>query len=429
MPGPEDPRRPLPHQALTYRWRPLVRPGDRDGLIGLAAGFGDALAGVSTGDWDPSLAGGHAGVALFYGFLSLATGRSEDGERAREHRDQAIEGLAREPLGASLWGGFPGVAWAVEMVDRQVDPDAGDRTEAVDGALVDMLARPALWPLPHDLVRDATGTGLYVLSRLSQPWARPALESVLDRLEDAAVRDPAGHVYWWTPAEELLDEEVAKERPSGVGDLGVAHGVPGAIGLLGLLAAAGVGGDRARALLDGAVRWLWSQAVPEPDGPSFPVWTSPDEPESTPARSAWCYGDPGVAAALLLAARGTGNPTWEREAVALARRAARRDPDETGVENACMCHGSAGLAHVFHRLYRATGVEELGDAARFWLADTVQRCESAARSGDPAWILGDEYGPHWTGADITDGAAGIALVLLAAATDIDPAWDRMFLLS
>jgi hypothetical protein len=30
---------------------------------------------------------------------------------------------------------------------------------------------------------------------------------------------------------------------------------------------------------------------------------------------------------------------------------------------------------------------------------------------------------------IVEGAAGIALTLLAAATDVEPAWDRMFLLS
>ncbi len=35
----------------------------------------------------------------------------------------------------------------------------------------------------------------------------------------------------------------------------------------------------------------------------------------------------------------------------------------------------------------------------------------------------------WTGLDIVDGAAGVALVLLAAATPVEPSWDRMFLLS
>jgi hypothetical protein len=32
-------------------------------------------------------------------------------------------------------------------------------------------------------------------------------------------------------------------------------------------------------------------------------------------------------------------------------------------------------------------------------------------------------------ADLLDGAAGVALVLLAAATDVPPAWDRVFLVA
>lgn len=415
--------------------RPLVVSRDADRLIEMATRIGDALAGVPTANWDASLAGGHAGVALFHGSLAAAVGRPEDATRARHHRDQAITGLAREALDASLWAGFPGVAWAVELVDGLVDPDAEDRNEAIDEVLAATLARPSLWPLPHDLVSGVTGAGVYVLSRLFRPTARQSVELVLDRLEGSAAADGAGGLYWWTPPEQI-DDEVAREYPSGHGDLGVAHGVPGAIGLLGLLAGAGVGGARPRRILDGAVRWLWAQAVVGPDGPTFPVWTAPDGPDadpvparSAPARSAWCYGDPGVSAALLLAARGAGDREWERDAVALAVRASRRSPEDAGVDDAGVCHGSAGLAHLYHRLYRATGEEELAAAARYWLADTLRRCEAAADSGGPAWVLGDEDGPHWTGADIVDGAAGVGLVLLAAAADVEPAWDRMFLLS
>ena len=44
----------------------------------------------------------------------------------------------------------------------------------------------------------------------------------------------------------------------------------------------------------------------------------------TPTRTAWCYGDPGVAAALLVAARCAGEAPWERHAIRIALRAAAR---------------------------------------------------------------------------------------------------------
>lgn len=414
-------------------WRPLARAEETAGLLDLATGIADALAGVATERWDASLASGHAGVALLYAYLAAASGRPADADRARLHRDRAITKLAEDPMDATLWDGFPGVAWAVEQVDGLVDLHGDDRNEDIDVVLEEMLTQPALWPLPHDLVTGVTGAGLYAVSRLPRSRARRSLELVLDRLEEAADKDDSEGLYWWTPADQIDDEELARDYPSGYGDLGVAHGVPGAIGLLGLVAGAGVGGDRAGRLLRGAVKWLSSQAIPGRDGATFPVWTAPNVPEEDrgPARSAWCYGDPGVAAVLMRAAQGAEEPEWTRDATALAIRAARLPVDETGVEYAGFCHGAAGLAHVYNRLYQATGEAELRCAAQFWLNDTVTRCR-AARSvapDDPTWVLGGAGASSWIGADIVDGAAGVGLVLLAAATAVEPAWDRMFLLS
>ena len=53
-------------------------------------------------------------------------------------------------------------------------------------------------------------------------------------------------------------------------------------------------------------------------------------PRPAPARSAWCYGDPGVAVALLLAARDVDEPGWELAATELALRAAAAQPSSPG---------------------------------------------------------------------------------------------------
>src|SRR5262249_56737890 len=63
---------------------------------------------------------------------------------------------------------------------------------------------------------------------------------------------------------------------------------------------------------------------------------------SRPARLAWCYGDPGVAAALLGAARSVAEPAWGREARAIARRAARRPFEQGAVRDAALGPGAAG---------------------------------------------------------------------------------------
>jgi hypothetical protein len=202
------------------------------------------------------------------------------------------------------------------------------------------------------------------------------------------------------------------------------------IALLGGASAAGIAPARARRLLEGAVSWLLSQKLPPDTGSSFAAWTVPGV-TAVPVRSAWCYGDPGIAVALLCASRAVVNISWEREALEIARRAAARPPDDAGVRDAGLCHGAAGLAQLFNRMYQATGDACLGDAARFWFARTLElrrpgcgiagysACES--RPGEPArWR--DDPG-------LLTGATGIALALLAAVTPIEPAWDRMLLVS
>src|SRR5262249_10430548 len=150
-----------------------------------------------------------------------------------------------------------------------------------------------------------------------------------------------------------------QHAPEGYDNLGLAHGVPGVVALLAGTVAAGVEVRRASALLEGAVRWVLAHDAPG----GFPTWVGPGiAPQGS--RVAWCYGDPGVAAALSLAARVAGEPAWDRAARAVARRAAARPFAESGIVDTGLCHGAAGVAHVLARIARAYGDETLADTAR-----------------------------------------------------------------
>lgn len=206
----------------------------------------------------------------------------------------------------------------------------------------------------------------------------------------------------------------------------MAHGVPGPIALLGAACAAGVAVDTARPLLEAAVRWLLRTGLEGPDGP--PVvrswWLPGAEPH--PARTAWCYGAPGVAATLLMAACAAGEPAWEDAAVRLARGAATWRVDDSGVVDAGLCHGAAGLGLVFMRLHQATGEAELRDAARYWFEHAL----SLRRPGTGvAGFSTENLDGYVADPGLLTGTSGIALALHAAATDREPTWDRALLLS
>jgi lantibiotic modifying enzyme len=417
--------------SAARSWRPILSGTMANEALQAVDAFAEAIPSItSLPGGRNSLSRGQAGLALLYAWLAR-TGRTPQAEVvAWQYLDQAIEGVSTQAMKPSLYGGFTGVAWAAEVVDDLLEADAEDPNEEVDDALLRLLSQRNRWPVPHDLVEGVTGLGVYALQRYPRPAAIECLRRVVDRLHESARHDENGF-YWWTPPAEI-HEEWRKQYPSGRVDLGVAHGVAGAIAVLGGIYGAGIEQAAAWPLLEGAVRWLMAHSMATEAGATFPLWVAPGF-QPYQARCAWCYGDPGIAAALLAAARGAGAPDWEEAAVALAHRAAKRPESETGVVNACFCHGAAGLAHIYNRIYQATGEEQLQGAAVYWLERTLDFYRLARDNGN-AWVQGswDPAQPTqwtWTGIELVEGAAGVALVLLAAATAVEPTWDRMFLVS
>jgi hypothetical protein len=372
----------------------------------------------------PALAGGAAGLAVLHGYLARADLGPDSDDLARRYLRRAAAAAAERPGTASLYGGLTGVGWAIaHLRARWPGQDGEDDLVEIDEVLLDHLDQSP-WPADYDLIDGLVGFGVYALERMPRPAARACLERVVDRLAETAEPQGQGITWWTDPAG--LPAETGAEFPRGYYNLGLAHGVPGVIGLMGRVCAAGVARDRARPLLDGAVRWLLEHEGPH----GFGYWIGPDE-RRDPARLAWCYGDPGVAAALLGAARCVAEPAWESAALATARRAAERPPSEAGVQDAGLCHGAAGLAHLFNRMSQATGEPLLAEAARAWYRRTLAMWRPGRGIGGyEAWRPDEAGGGTWS-ADpgLLTGATGIALAVLAATTTDEPLWDRMLLVS
>lgn len=385
---------------------PLLSGALKDRALHLAGELTETLRPAPAADRrDASLSSGSAGLAVCNAQIAWTRRDRRAAGTALTRLEEAIDVLATEPLTSSLYSGFTGIAWAAETVDRLLGAEGEDRNGDIDEALTSLLRR---YPdqAPYDLVHGLTGLGVYALARWPRPAAAQCLLGVVEQLARRARHDRDG-VYWWTPP-TWKGPQRERYQPGGV-DLGVAHGMAGVIPFLARVHRVGLAQQTVRPLLDGAVRWLLAHMVDTVSGPTVPCFVA-DDIEPGPARSAWCYGDPGVAVALLLAARDVGEPAWEAVATALAMGAANRPPDQSGVVDAGLCHGSAGLAHLFNRMYQMTSEPVLADAARFWVERTLEE-------------------PACKGPGLLEGAAGVALALEAASTTAEPVWDQILLVS
>jgi lantibiotic modifying enzyme len=373
---------------------------------------------------EPSLADGYAGWAI----LCAALAQSDHGNRhlriAQACIERAVAETQKNPSAAGLYGGLTGLGWAIAHLCHSLpDLDRGEILDEIDEVLLGYLEETP-WTGEYDLISGLVGLAVYALERLPSPARTAIVERVIDHLEQTAEHRPEG-LTWWTNPKWLM-AETREQWPGGYYNLGLAHGVPGVIALLGRVCAAGFAVDRARPLLDGAVRWLLARQ--NRDG--FANWFAPDHPDR-PARLAWCYGDPGVAAALLCAARAVNEPAWEQEARAIALRATERPADQSGVKDAGLCHGASGLGHIFNRMYQATGDARLATAARAWFERTLaMRRPGRGIGGFETWMPRDNGSSEWvTDPGLLTGAAGIALALSAATTPVEPAWDAMMLVA
>jgi lantibiotic modifying enzyme len=424
----------FPDPAGESSWRPLVRGREaarvREVLTRVARALPELSAARETDTpVGPSLARGWAGQALFWSYLSAVDGDGAAADRAEVCLDRALEALEEGRMGWGLFGGFSGIGWvSAHLEGRLYEAEGGeDLHEEIDGALAELVGGEP-WAGHFDLISGLTGLGLYALERLPRPVAMELLEGVVTRLAEWAETRTEG-VVWKTPRERLPPHR-RDDYPGGVIDLGVAHGMAGVLPVLAGACRAGVAESTARPLLEGGIGWLLAQDLGDLGEGRFPPWVAEEETPQ-PTRLAWCYGDAGIAAALLWTARLVGEAAWDEAARDLARSAALRGEDTAGVQDAGLCHGSAGLAHLFNRLFQVTGDRVVGEAARRWLARTLTTYRSEeALTGFLSLEPLPGGGEGWTEtAGFLTGAAGIGLALAAAISSVPPDWDRALLIA
>jgi len=395
-------------------WRPIL-----DGALAEAARATVRAIADDLAAWEPEP--GYAGdAALFWAYAAAILGDDATTARYDAATERLIARLQAGVPAPSLYGGVAGAGFALAHISDDVDEFLG----GIDDTLVEML-RPDDWPGDYDLIQGLVGLAVYFLERLRSPSgeaaARAGLARIVEHLDALAVERPPG-VAWWT-RRERLPELQRRQVPDGNFNCGLAHGVPGVIAVLGRIATSPAATPRARALCEGAIRWQWAQALPPSPNGQFPSHQA-DGRAPERARTAWCYGDPGVAIAILGASARLGLPT--APALELGRASATRDPAMTAVRDAALCHGAAGLGHLFNRMFQTSGDPVLRDGARAWF----ERALAMARPGHGVggYLAYRPAGqPELALGDVLEGAAGIGLALIAAVHPEEPGWDRILL--
>lgn len=305
---------------------------------------------------DLTLARGMAGVLLMATRMAQLLPSPQRRARVTQLAGAAADALGACAMDAGLWSGVVGVLYALEFV-RSVDPLLlGEHEEAVRefvGDMDEVLAGAARGRQHFDLVSGHCGLGAYALLRTDTAAARRIYAAAEQALRDNAERD-ASHCAWRAPPGVPAHDGY---------DLGVAHGVPGVIGMLAHALRLGVGTEHTPQLLEHSLRWLQAREdLSLPHSRFASVTSRPHES----SRLAWCYGDLGIAAVLSVAAGTSGEVTLARWWRTLAGRRIEQAASTWQLADDALCHGRAGVLHILRALL-AHGLDS--QAARNVAAD------------------------------------------------------------
>lgn len=405
---------------MPLRWEPLLDGARQRVTQGIALDLVGSLlieagreGASATCLAESALLAHHAGLA--YGDRALCA-------QAAQLIDAAVTACSTEGVPIHLSEGAIGIG----LTRCQIVPPTADRDTDVYRELDEVVADLARDPQPYslDLLHGLVGAGIYCLARLPNPLARETLEQIVLRLLESVRHDDRG-AFWMTPWVFNSTKPLRLDPTTSTG-LGVSHGVAGIVGFLGQVVPFGIGRPQAEQLLNESTSWLLAQPRLSRKV-RFPRLVGPTVPADS--LFGWCWGDLGIACALRIAGTCAGRRRWIRYSEALASRLAQQQ--DVYVKDGCLCHGMAGHAHLFNRLYQSTGRPELRAAATYWLERLlVFRHNEPGLAAFPRHFVTDEGTAEWRrDSGFLMGCAGIALVLIAATSAVVPTWDAQVLVS
>lgn len=287
----------------------------------------------------------------------------------------------------------------------------------------------------YDLISGATGVLAYLLTIDSpEEHLSAAIEKLLEYLIRLAETDPKSKREGWYISQQYIPLEATRQQyPSGYYNCGLAHGIPGPLAVLSLAWLSGYRTSGLRAAIHFLSEWLIEHALRDTWGINWPsvvpLETSytVDAYKTLPScRAAWCYGSPGIARALWFAGLALEDGQIRQTAIEAIEAVLRRPIAERRIDSPTLCHGIAGLLAICLRFAQDTDNETI----RAHIPLLVNQILSHYNPDFPLGFRDLEMTNE--GIDQTawlTGAPGVALALLAASLPIEPAWDRMMLLS
>ena len=367
-----------------------------------------------------SLMSGKTGIALFMFYFAEFSGDKRCYHHAQLLISSVFDEINSGKTFYSFAGGLSGIGWAVNHLNqtRLFETYDDDPFSDIDQFLYNMMMME-IRSGNYDYLHGALGVGIYFLKVLNEKRRR-SLKKLIFELDRNSIKNENGGICW-------NSSTISGNKGY---NLGLSHGIASIIVFLGRMLLEKISMDKTSELLTGAVEFLLAgEQDPLKHLSYFPNWLDMEHLPSG-SRLAWCYGDLGIASALFFASKATSNKEWEEKAIEILKYSTKRlDLTENSVSDAALCHGTAGIAHIYGRIYNYTKIIDFQHSAEYWFNEALKMAKFFHGIAGYLSPNSDTNSNYVKQTGFLEGAAGIGLAMLAAVSDSEPSWDEALLLS
>lgn len=374
-----------------------------------------------------SLMGGGIGVSMFLSYYAKLTENNAFADKSFDMISDIFDSISNGDNYPTFANGLAGLGWVLEHLSHNyfIKIDTTEVIGELDGFLYQYMIKE-INTGNYDYLHNAGGIALYLLSRKSCPQAKKYLSEYVDILFQHSKKEN-NMLRWKSTIQGKENKRVE------VYNLSLSHGMSSIVGILSKIYKLGINKEKTAEILNGAINYILSKQFDITNSLSyFPHSITLDGDKGTQSRLAWCYGDLGISVALWNASQALNDKKLENKSLEiLLHSSKRRNLQENSVVDAGLCHGAAGIAHIFNRMFINTGTVDFKYASEYWFNVTLKMARfDDGLAGFKVWRTKDFDEWSWTNDyGFLEGIAGIGLALFSAVSDIEPAWDEALLLS
>lgn len=301
-----------------------------------------------------NLMSGRAGVCLYLYERYLSTKKIEYLDFCLNNLEISFNRILHiETINPTYSSGLSGILDVANYISKTENINIG--LKKINSKIEDSLYNIALSYLKrnnYDFLHGALGIANYLLNIKS-----PKLKYLVKYLLSIGVHINKSMVAW-----KSYNKNGKVEY-----NLGLSHGIPSIIVFLSKCVISGIEENSCKDYLLKTINFVESNKIE--NAKSIYSYTTNNTDAS---RLAWCYGDLGIARSFYISSVAlSSKEILDNSLLIMGEVSNRINLEENYVQDASLCHGSSGIAHIFNLFYNETRSENFKKLTYYWINETI----------------------------------------------------------